>query len=116
MCVCARAGAFFQCEMGSPPHALTFYGPVGPDNLGGGVFPALPTAPVAPQTSSRLPQPQASILYCTSVPRKSAVHTLSPFWATLGSLPAPTFGSLPGPISRQLLGQCKTLQKIYEEQ
>lgn len=88
MCLCARVDAFFQCEMGSPPHALTLYDPVGPDNLGGGVFPALPTVPVAPQTSSKLPQPQASILYCTSVPRKSAVHTLSPFWATLGSLPA----------------------------
>lgn len=112
--MCARVGAFFQCELGRSLHDLTLYGPVDPDSLAGGAFPASPTAPVASQTSaSSAPgsHPRVSLLFLGSL-----LSTLSPFWAILGSLPTPTSGGLPGLSSRQLLGQCKALQKIYEEQ
>lgn len=114
--MCARVGAFFQCELGRSLHALTLYGLVGPWILASGAFPALPTAPMASPTSARVPQPPGQPSCAALLFPSHLLSTLSPFWAILGSLPTPTFGGLPGTISRQLLSHCKVLRKISEEQ
>lgn len=115
MCMCALVGTFFQCELGSLLHALTLYGPVGPDSLAGGAFLALPTNAVASDvttlmTSSRLPL-APGIMPCTApvfpaayCPDRAPSRTLS------------LAVSLPGPISRRLQSQCKVLEEIYEQQ